>query len=289
MHAVELTNITARYGKTKALDDISLHIAQGEAMALLGPNGAGKTTAMRLLTGLKKVQAGKALVFGNNPREPKTRARIGVMPQDTSFPQNLTVREILNFTRAHFTTPIAQDEIIEAFQLQGHLNKRATRLSGGQQRNFAVALAFCGGADAVFLDEPTTGLDLAARRRIWAYLARYKAGGGSLFLTTHYIEEAELNADRIVLLTEGRIADEGAVADIRARVNVREIRFRSDAKPVLTAATLHSVSGNTYTFLSSDADAAVCELVDSGQEFAQLVVLPASLEQAISGHWGDAA
>lgn len=281
MNAAELTAVTATYGESEALSDLSLHLSEGESVALLGPNGAGKTTAIRLLIGLKRVQTGKAFLFGKDPRSPHARRRIGVTPQDTSFPINLRVGEILDFTRIHFPAPKPRHEIIEAFGLGSLLRRNATRLSGGQQRNLAVSLAFCGDPDVVFLDEPTTGLDIRTRRKIWDYIHTYTTEGGSLFLTTHYIEEAEAIADRIILLANGRIVAAGSVSEIKDRVNVRVLNFSSDTKPALTSATLTAAAGGRYTFLSSDADETVREIITSGCSFRNLEVLPASLEQAI--------
>ena len=289
MHAAELKDVSVKYGTVKALDNVSLHLEEGEALALLGPNGAGKTTAIGLLTGTKRVpshtSSGKAILHGRNPRLPKSRLQMGATPQEASFPLHMKVGEILDFTQAHFKNPIPRDEIIEGFGLSDKLSRVATQMSGGQQRNLAVALAFCGNPRAVFLDEPTTGLDLEARARIWAYVRAYRDGGGALLLTTHYIEEAEAIADRVILLNEGRIAEEGTVADILARVNVRMLKFNASAQPNLSSAKIESVDGNRYAYLSSDADATVRELVTSKIEFSNLEVLPASLEAAIETHW----
>ena len=285
MALAELKNVTVQYGALKALDGVSLSLEEGEAVALLGPNGAGKTTAISLLTGLKRVQSGKAYLQGKSPRNTSARRAIGVTPQEASFPMHMKVGEILDFTRKHFPNPVPRDEIIAAFGLDPQLGRMGNVLSGGQQRNLAVALAFCGNPRAVFLDEPTTGLDMEVRRRIWNYVRSFKQAGGSLFLTTHYIDEAEAIADRVILLTTGRIAEEGTVADIKARVNIRVLRFDAPSRPNLQSATIEEENDGRYTLLSSDADETVRELVASGISFSNLEVLPASLEAAIEAHW----
>ena len=278
----ELNKVTMTYGPLTALDAVSFCIAAGEAVCVLGPNGAGKTTALKLLTGLKRVQNGEARLFGENPRAPSTRQRIGVTPQDAAFPHGMKVREILEFAREHYPDPVEIREIVEAFDLTAVMDRMAITLSGGQQRKLAVALAFCGNPDAVFLDEPTTGVDVESRQRMWRYIRSYKDRGGAIFLTTHYLEEAEFIADRIVLLNEGRIVREGSVNEIRDAVNVRIVRFDAATAPDLAGARWMESSAQQHTYLASDADQAVRALVTSGTDFSRLEVQPASLERAVT-------
>jgi len=277
----ELSGVSMRYGAVEALSEVSLSLKAGEAVAVLGPNGAGKTTALSLLTGLKRVQDGKARLFGRDPRRPATRRRIGVTPQEAAFPPEMKLGELLDFARAHYPAPMDREEIIAAFDLDGLTGRMASSLSGGQQRKLAVALAFCGAPDLVFLDEPTTGVDIASRQRMWDFIGRYKQGGGALFLTTHYLEEAEAIADRIVLLNEGRVIRSGDVEAIRGAVNVRVLRFEAEAAPDLPCARLTGSEGGRHAYLSSDADESVRALVRSDTAFAGLEVLPASLERAV--------
>jgi ABC-2 type transport system ATP-binding protein len=277
----ELRGVSMRYGAVEALRAVSLELRAGEAVAVLGPNSAGKTTALSLLTGLKRVQKGEARLFGADPRRPATRRRIGVTPQDAAFPAELKVGELLDFARDHYPDPADKAEIIEAFDLDGLTGRMAASLSGGQQRKLAVALAFIGAPDLVFLDEPTTGIDIASRQRMWDFITRYKQAGGALFLTTHYLEEAEAIADRIVLINEGRIIRAGDVETIRGAVNVRVVRFEADQAPDLPAARLTGSENGRHAYLSSDADESVRALVRSGLAFSNLDVLPASLERAV--------
>lgn len=282
MPIAELNAVSMTYGPVTALDDVSFSLEAGQAVAVLGPNGAGKTTAMRLLTGLKRARKGQARLFGRDPRRPAARQRIGVTPQEAAFPHAMKVREILNFARAHYADPAPLEEIVEAFDLEANINRMAVALSGGQQRKLAVALAFCGRPDIAFLDEPTTGIDAAARQRIWAYIEGYVARGGSLFLTTHYLDEAERVAGRIVLINEGRILRDGSVDAVRGAVSARVVRFRADSAPDLPAARLTASEDGQHTYLSTDADATVRALVGSGIAFHSLDVLPASLERAVA-------
>lgn len=270
------------YGAVRALDDFSLTVDAGAALAVLGPNGAGKTTAIRLLTGLKRPQKGKARLFGKNPRSPANRLAIGVTPQEASFPHAMKVGEILDFARKHYPAPASRDALIEAFGLGPNLNRMAVSLSGGQQRKLAVALAFCGGPRVVFLDEPTTGIDADSRQRMWRYIQQFRADGGTVILTTHYLDEAEAIASRIVLINDGKILRSGTVDEVRSAVQVRVIRFRAADAPDLTAARHAASEADHHTYLSSDADLSVRALVESGLAFRDLEVLPASLERAVT-------
>jgi ABC-2 type transport system ATP-binding protein len=282
MPIAELQNVSMTYGAVKALDDVSFQLKEGAAMAVLGPNGAGKTTAIRLLTGLKKPQKGKARLFGKNPRTPASRLGIGVTPQEASFPHAMKTGEILDFARQHYANPAPRDAIIEAFGLAQNINRMAIELSGGQQRKLAVALAFCGAPKVVFLDEPTTGIDAESRQRMWDYIKGFKAAGGAIFLTTHYLDEAEAIADQIVLINEGQVLREGSVDAVRSAVRVRVIRFRAETAPDLTDARRADSDGDQHTYLSSNADESVRALVGSGLNFRDLEVLPASLERAVA-------
>jgi ABC-2 type transport system ATP-binding protein len=278
----ELKNVTMRYGQLLALDDVSFSLKQGEALAVLGPNGAGKTTSIKLLTGLKRTQQGSTTIFDLDPQLPEARQSIGVTPQEASFSHAQKVSEILDFARAHFEKPIPRAELVEAFDLEAIENRTANELSGGQQRRLAVALAFCGNPKVVFLDEPTTGIDAKSRQKMWDYIVRFKRDGGSIFLTTHYLEEAENIADRIVLLDKGKVVSSGTVKDIKSVIDVRIVRFSAGEEPLLASARLHEKHGEQYQFLSSDADETVRELVNSKLRFSNLEVLPAKLEDAVN-------
>jgi ABC-2 type transport system ATP-binding protein len=210
MIAAALRGVTKRFGAVVALDGVDLELRRRDVLALLGPNGAGKTTALSLMLGLRRADAGRAELFGMDPRRPASRTSVGVTPQETSFPPTLRVREIVDLVRAHFGTPFATEELLRRFGLADSSRRQAGGLSGGERRHLAVALAFAGQPLAVFLDEPTTGLDVEARRVVWSELQAYAAQGGTILLTTHYLEEAEALASRVVLLAHGRIRAEGS-------------------------------------------------------------------------------
>jgi ABC-2 type transport system ATP-binding protein len=278
----ELNDVSLKYGRLTALKNVSFALAAGEAVAVLGPNGAGKTSAMKLLTGLARTRTGNVSLFGKNPQSPRNRRQIGVTPQEAAYPHSLKVREIIRFARSHYPSPIDEGELVEAFGLEGELNRMAMDLSGGQQRKLAVALAFCGNPKAVFLDEPTTGIDSDSRQAVWRYIDGFKRAGGAIFLTTHYLEEAEFIADRIVLINQGEIIRSGTVDEVKSVVNVRSVKFSSATAPELSNARLSHSEGGIHLYLSADADETVRELVNTGVDFKDLEVLPASLQDAVT-------
>jgi len=216
MIAAELREVSKRFGGTVALDGIDLQLVRGETLALLGPNGAGKTTALSIILGLRRPDAGEVRLLGADPKRPGTRIPIGVTPQEASFPPTLRVREIVDLVRAHFPAPAATDDLLARFGLTDCVGRQAGGLSGGERRRLSIALAFAGRPTVVFLDEPTSGLDVEARRAVWTELAAYAAAGGTTLLTTHYLEEAEALASRIVLVSRGRVAAEGTPRQLAA-------------------------------------------------------------------------
>jgi len=211
----QLANVTKRFGTTTALDNISLSIEPGELVALLGPNGAGKTTAVRLLLGLCSPDAGIARVFGANPRDAANRIRTGAMLQVARVPETLRVREHIELFSSYYPDPMPIAEVIAAAGLEGIENKNFGDLSGGQKQRLLFGLAICGNPDFIALDEPTVGLDVEARRALWKQIRAFVARGKSVLLTTHYLDEADALADRVIVIDKGRIAAEGTPADIK--------------------------------------------------------------------------
>ena len=233
MPIAELNQVEKRYGTTEALKSVDLRVERGELVALLGPNGAGKTTAVNVLLGQRKPDSGTARLFGRNPREPAARTLVGVTPQRTAFPQNLKVREVVDLVQAHYPDTSSGNHLLDRFGLADLERRSAGGLSGGEQRRLALALAFAfaGNPKAVFLDEPTTGVDVEARHNLWTGIRSFVEAGGTVLLTTHYLEEAEDLASRIVVIHHGSIIADGSVSEITASVGLSRVRVRAKNLP----------------------------------------------------------
>ncbi len=219
-----LHEVHKRYGAQKALDGVDLALQAGQVLALLGPNGAGKSTAIGLLLGTLRPDEGQATLFGMPPHLLAARRFTGVMLQSAGIPDTLRVGELLDLTRSYYDDPIGVQECEALAGLSGLLPRRYGKLSGGQQRRVQFAMAICGRPRVLFLDEPTTGLDIEARQGLWKAIRKLVADGCAVLLTTHYLEEAEALADQVAVLHEGRIVARGSVAQIRERVSQRRIR-----------------------------------------------------------------
>jgi ABC-2 type transport system ATP-binding protein len=220
----ELCATTKRYGSTTALDRVDLTLEPGRLTALLGPNGAGKTTAVKLLLGLVRPSSGKARLFGADPRSRPARRRTGALLQIGKVPETLKVREHLELFSSYYPAPLPAAEVCRIAGLEGIEERLYGRLSGGQQRRVLFALALCGDPELLFLDEPTAGLDVEARRGLWAQIRLLLDRGRSVLLTTHHLEEADALADRVVVLSGGRILADGSPAEIKRRFAGQRVR-----------------------------------------------------------------
>ena len=224
-----------QYGRTRALEQLDLELHAGQVLALLGPNGAGKTTAIGLLLGLHAPDAGTAELFGLPPRSLQARRRTGVMLQTAGIPDTLQVRELVALARSYYPQPRALEECLALAGLQEVQRRRYGQLSGGQQRRVQFAMAVCGRPQLLFLDEPTTGLDIDARQGLWRAIRELAAQGCAVLLTTHYLEEAEALADRVMVIDHGRLLAQGTVEEMRARVSQRRIGCVSALAPAQVA------------------------------------------------------
>ena len=219
-----LVGVSKRYGANVALDRVSLGIERGKVTALLGPNGAGKSTTVALLLGLARADEGRVELFGRSPQVLAARRRMGVMLQTAGLVETLRVRELVELTSSYYPRPRGVSEVAQLAGIGGLLGKPYGALSGGQQRRVQFALAVCGRPELLFLDEPTTGLDIEARETLWAVVRGLVAEGCGVLLTTHYLEEAEALAHRVEVLVGGRIVAAGTVDEIRALGVRRRIR-----------------------------------------------------------------
>jgi ABC-2 type transport system ATP-binding protein len=226
--AVEVDGLTKRYGTVEALRGVSFTVAAGEVFALLGPNGAGKTTTVEILEGFRRRDGGTVAVLGTDPagRPRSLRQRLGIVLQECAVESNLTVREVLTRNAGFYPDPRPVDEVIELVGLGEKADSRVARLSGGQQRRLDVGLGIIGRPELIFLDEPTTGFDPSARRGAWELVRSLTAGGTTVILTTHYMDEAEALADRVAVVAAGRIVAEGPPSSLGGRdVGEAKIRF----------------------------------------------------------------
>ena len=247
-----------------ALDGASLKVREGELVGLLGPNGAGKSTIISLFTGLRRPSKGRVEIFGGDPREPRTRRHRGVTPQETGLPENLKVGEVIDFVGAQFPNPVGRDELLERFGLADLTGLKTGALSGGQKRRLTVALAFVGNPRIVFLDEPTTGLDVEARRNLWGQIAQYHASGGAVVLTSHYLEEIEALAKRVIVMSEGKIVADDTLEAIRGVVSISRISLDAPDLPALPGISRQERDGDRITLYTADPDQLVRDLVQSG-------------------------
>ncbi|MEV6691015.1 ABC transporter ATP-binding protein [Micromonospora sp. NPDC051196] len=272
--------VSRRYGDVLALDQVDLEVRAGELVGLLGPNGAGKSTLISLLVGLRKPTSGRVELNGGDPRDPASRRQIGVTPQETGLPGTLRVGEVVDFVSAHYPDPVPRGELLDRFGLAELTRRQCGGLSGGQKRRLAVALAFVGRPRLVVLDEPTTGLDVEARHTLWEAIRTFHADGGTVLLSSHYLEEVEALARRVVVIGQGRVLADDTVDAVRAVVGVRRVSLTADPLPPLPGVVrTEHVDGRTH-LLTADADQLVRDLVTSGVEFRDLEVRPTSLEEA---------
>lgn len=282
--AAELRGVTHRYGSHTALQNVSLQLNPGEVVALLGPNGAGKTTAVKLMLGLLQPTSGTVSIFGGSPSQRTTRQRIGAMLQVARVPETIAVGEYLDLFRSYYPHPLPTAEIVQFAGLQGIERRQFKDLSGGQKQRLLFALALCGDPDLIFLDEPTLGMDIETRHNLWRQVRSFADRGKTVLLTTHYLEEADTLADRILVIARGKVIAEGTPSEIKSRAGGRKIRcVTSLSDDVLRAIpdvrrVEHTGAGVTLTVESAEAVLRVLLAQDSGLH--SLEVASPALEDA---------
>jgi ABC-2 type transport system ATP-binding protein len=268
---ISISGLRMSYGETEAVRGIDLEVMPGEVFAFLGPNGAGKTTTVEILEGYRRRTGGEVSVLGEDPQRASRgwRERIGIVLQSCRLDPYLTVRESLGLYAGYYRHPRPVDEVIALVGLEGKADERARRLSGGQQRRLDVGMALVGDPELLFLDEPTTGFDPSARRQAWDVIAGLRDLGKTVFLTTHYMDEAQRLADRVTIISGGEIVARGTPEDLGDRERgATTIRYRRDGEEVTLETTkpvqaLHELTG---------------EALSRGEELEALEVTRPSLE-----------
>ncbi len=262
--AIEIRGLVKQYGEHRAVDGIDLDVRVGEIFALLGPNGAGKTTTLEMLEGYRQRDAGTISVLGVDPAHPtlEWRSRIGLVLQESQMPPELTVRELVTRYAGYYEQPRDVAGTVELVGLTDKADARSGSLSGGQRRRLDVALALIGDPELVFLDEPTTGFDPAARRASWSMIAALRDLGKTIVLTTHYMEEAEALADRLAIIVAGRVVAFGTPETIGGRdLAPATITFSSPSTPLLDNETTVNRDGNMVSIDTTDVTDVLSELI----------------------------
>ena len=279
-----MSAVTHRYGDVVALDGLDLEIRAGEVLAVLGPNGAGKTTAIGLLLGTLRVQDGSVRVFGHEPGASAVRMRRGAMLQISGVPDTLTIAEHVELFSSYYPAPLPVARLLAMAGLEELADRRYGRLSGGQKQRVMFALALAGDPELVFLDEPTTGLDVEARRSLWNEIRELKAAGRTAVLTTHYLEEADALADRIAVIHQGRVVAEGTPAEIKSRAADRRVRcitaVNRDEVAALPVVVRVEASGQHLEILTARPEELLRTLFALDPDLHDLHVTGAGLEDA---------
>jgi ABC-2 type transport system ATP-binding protein len=286
--ALSFRDVTHRYGPRIALDRLDLEVPQGEVLALLGPNGAGKSTTISALLGLVRPQQGRVEVLGSDPRQSVADGRVGAMLQSGSgigLPPGVRVDQALGLVRRLYPRPAPRDQIVERADIGALLRRRTDRLSGGQAQRVRFALAIAGDPEVVFLDEPTSAMDVESRQGFWRMMRNFGNEGRTVLFATHHLAEADEIADRVVVLNHGKVVADGPGATLKAAVATRRVRFVTDRPDraqlsELDGVTEVDVCGTGVSIDSFDADATIRDLVGRGVPFRDLEITGAGLEQA---------
>jgi ABC-2 type transport system ATP-binding protein len=288
--AVELQGLVKTYrggphGPVRAVRGIDVSIARGETVALLGPNGAGKSTTIDMMLGLTPPDSGQAAVFGQPPRQAVDAGMVGAMLQTGDLIRDLSVRELISMVASLYTEALSADEVLEMADLAEVADRRTQKLSGGQTQRVRFAVALVPDPELLVLDEPTAAMDAQARRDFWVAMRQYTARGRTVLFATHYLEEADAHADRVVLIAQGEIVADGPTTEIKARVGTRTIRAtlpdagldELGALPGVTNADRH---GETVILRCSDSDTAIRALLARYPAARDIEIAGAALEEA---------
>lgn len=282
-----ISNVGKSFGDKQVLSGINMQLHQSEILSVLGPNGAGKTTLINTMLGRLSLDAGEISLFGHPPGSMLVKRQTGAMLQVAGLPDMSTVKEHIELFQSYYAEPMSYQQVMDYSGLKDIENQYSKTLSGGQKQRLLFALAICGNPKLLFLDEPTVGMDITARKSLWKAIENLKANGTSILLTTHYLEEADRLSDRIVMLSRGKVVREGTPAQIKSQINTKKIRFLSKVniselvaiKHVEKATQLHA-ENNYFELESTNAEEALKELFKHEIAISDLTIVGAALEDA---------
>ena len=286
---IELDHLSKTFGAVTAVSDVSLSIDPGEVIAFLGPNGAGKTTTISIMLGLRHPTRGSVKLFGLDPTDRRARSRCGVMLQESGVPGSLKVSELVDLFRSYYPHPLPASQAIAMAGLDEKAGATVDKLSGGQRQRLFFALAVCGNPEVLFLDEPTVALDVEGRREFWEGVRGFVRSGRTIVLTTHYLEEADQVADRVVVIDRGVVVADGTPEQIKARVAGKRVRFDLaasppdtllDGLPVEHPEVTELSDGVRVSFLSNEPERVLAALFARELPLRNLEVVGAGLEEA---------
>jgi len=285
MNAITFTGASKSFGAVRAVETLDLQIGAGQTVALLGPNGAGKSTSLGMLLGLIRPSAGLVSVFGDTPDAAVRKGAVGAMLQEGTLVPGLTVRELVEFVRTLYPAPMPLGEVLALANLTDLAKRRADQLSGGQSQRVRFALAVAGAPRLLVLDEPTAAMDVESRRSFWDSMREYAAGGKTILFATHYLQEADENADRVIVIAKGRVVADGSARQIKAAAGDRTVTFTIGDQPMAGLDTLPCVTGvkvrgGSVQLRTTDPDQTVPALYASGIGVRDLEVAGADLEDA---------
>lgn len=281
---ITINKLTKTINKRIILNQVSLTVNKGEIIAMVGPNGAGKTTLINCLTGLIRPTSGEVSLFGANPMNKKNKMKIGVMQQESTTLENVKVKELLTLFRSFYSNPLSLGELLSITGLAEHQNTYTTKLSGGQKRRLTFGLSIIGNPELLFLDEPTTGMDVTSRKMFWEKIHKLKEQGKTIILTTHYLEEIEKVATRILLMKEGEIIHDGTLESIQSEMLQNRVTFqlldeKDEAKlsELPYTSTIEKELGKV-TIFTSNSDETLIGLFASEIKFKDVLIIPGNLE-----------
>jgi ABC-2 type transport system ATP-binding protein len=282
---VSFENVSKHYGSLRAVDGLSLDLRPGETVALLGPNGAGKSTSLDMLLALRKPTSGRIRMFGSDPQHAVKSGRVGAMLQSGGLMPEVTVRELVTLVTSFHPKPEPVDVTLKRAGIDSFADQRVDRLSGGQTQRVRFALAIVGQVELIVLDEPTTAMDVETRQLFWASMKAEVAEGRTLLFATHYLEEADQAADRILVINRGRLLADGTPSEIKARAGAKRISFRLDQvdEPFLLGLpglVNLEIRHDLVQIQSSDSDATLYAVLDAGYRPREIEVSSLGLEQA---------